>query len=80
MILAARLAAYCTAGVREYFEVLYYAIYSCCSDLCYYNTGNYATIEDRKTNDKQINYAVNNYFSCYFCVVLRMCGGETRKS
>ena len=25
----------------------------------YYNTGNYATIEDRTTDDKQINYKVD---------------------
>ena len=26
----------------------------------YYNTGNYATIEDRTTDDKQINYKVDS--------------------
>ena len=31
----------------------------CCSDLCYYNTGNYATIEDRaRSDDNQIKYEV----------------------
>ena len=37
----------------------------------YYNTGNYATIEDRTTDDKQINYKDRYNSSAVF-----LCGAE----
>ena len=38
----------------------------------YYNTGNYATIEDRTTDDKQINYYKDRYNSS----AVFLCGAE----
>ena len=55
----------------------------CCSDLCYYNTGNYATIEDRARMIIRLNMKcwAPNIYIWYFCqCVLRTCGGENRES
>ena len=43
----------------------------CCSDLCYYNTGNYATIEDRARMIIRLNMKcwAPNIYIWYFCLV-----------
>ena len=45
--------------VVECYSTTVVAAYVVLVTCCYYNTGNYATIEDRTTDDKQINYKVD---------------------
>ena len=49
-------AATTAGGARAVVAGVGVAVVVTCS---YYNTGNYATIEDRTTDDKQINYKVD---------------------